>query len=217
MPTDQTNKYMIITVIIVIILIALGVYISSANNTLTSSNTISSTRNNMMNSGNKISNMMDMDRGMMMQMDSVSDDKSFIEYVIPHHQEAIDASNTILANTQDPELKAFLNSVISTQGSEIAQMKTWYKAWFNQDYAYKGGYTKMMNLTGKNGLQVEKVYVQGMLSHHSGVIEVAQKVMADNRYQYKSEILELSSKIIKTQTADNITLQNWLNNKYKNV
>jgi uncharacterized protein (DUF305 family) len=44
----------------------------------------------------------------------VYNDRTFIEYVIPHHQDAIDSSTKVLATTQDSELKAFVSNVIKT-------------------------------------------------------------------------------------------------------
>lgn len=144
----------------------------------------------------------------------VTDDRSFIEYVIPHHQDAIDGSSKILATTQDPELKTFLNNVINTQGQEIVMLKGYYKTWFKRDYVDNGSYKPMMKVT-KAGAEADKEYIQSMLGHHSKIIDVAKIVLNDSKTQYKSEILSLSKKIIKDQEADNALLNKWIVEKYK--
>jgi uncharacterized protein (DUF305 family) len=145
---------------------------------------------------------------------SVVNDKTFIEYVIPHHQDAVNGSLKVLAITQDSELTAFLNNVIKTQNSEIVLLKSYFKTWYGEDYKDNGEYQSMMKVT-KTGLEVEKEYIQGMLGHHSGIIDVAKKVVAsDLGYTYKPEVIALSRQIIKDQEADNILLNKWLGEKY---
>jgi uncharacterized protein (DUF305 family) len=154
--------------------------------------------------------------GMTMPKPNVVDDKTFVEYVIPHHQDAVDSSTKVLATTQDLELKTFLENVIKTQVTEITMLKGYYKTWFGQDYNDKGEYQTMMKAT-KTGQEADKEYITGMLGHHSGIIDVAKMVLTDSKFQYKPEILELSKQIIKDQEADNVVLNKWLETKYKNT
>ena len=159
-----------------------------------------------------------MSNSSMLSTPLVNDDKTFIQYVIPHHQDAVDASTKILASTQDIELKAFASNVIKTQGQEIATLKEYYKTWYGIEYPANGNYKQMMNLDNLGGQNLDKAYIQGMLGHHSGIIDVAKKVVvSDLSYTYKPEILALSKQIIKNQEADNIVLQKWLDSKYKNA
>jgi uncharacterized protein (DUF305 family) len=150
---------------------------------------------------------------MLMSKPNVIDDKTFIEYVIPHHQDAVDSSTKVLVTTQDPELKAFLENVIKTQGNEIATLKGYYKTWFGSDYISSGN-NSMMKLDGLTGVAIDKSYVQGMLGHHSGIIDVAKMVQTDSKFQYKPEIIALSRQIIKDQEADNVVINKWLVEKY---
>jgi uncharacterized protein (DUF305 family) len=147
----------------------------------------------------------------------VKDDRSFIDYVIPHHQDAVDGSQELLKISKDPELISFLNNVIATQTKEIDLLKRYYKSWFGAEY--KDSYIKLQNrYFGMNELEASKTFTQNMLAHHSGIIDVAKKVVAsDIGYSYKPEIVELSQQIIKDQEADNVVLNNWLGAKYKTV
>lgn len=158
------------------------------------------------------------DHGSISNSSEIKDDKTFIEYVIPHHQDAVNSSHALLQNTTDPELKTFLNNVITNQSKEIALLKDYHKTWFGKEYKDNGNYQAMVKMEGKSGQESEKQYIQGLLGHHSGIINVAKKVVSsDIGYTYKPETIALSRQIIKDQEADNIILQNWLDTKYKNV
>lgn len=217
--TNTTNTTIIIAIVSVTILGASLIYYQNTRihensmNSMMGSN-YNNSANHMMPNGNMMGGMMNNTNNMMMQTPQVKDDKTFIQYVIPHHQDAIDSSSKILASTQDPELKAFVANVIKTQGQEITMLKSYYKTWYGEEYKDDGGYKPMMMLENLTGKQLDKAYIQGMLGHHSGIIDVAKKVVADTSSTYKPETVSLSRQIIKDQEVDNVVLQKWLDSKY---
>ena len=149
----------------------------------------------------------------MMGMDMVAmvkDDQTFIEQMIPHHQEAVDTSKIIIAKTNDPELKQFAQKVINDQNKEIGEMKEWYKTWFNKDYT--GTSTAMMgDLSKLSGMDLDKAYVKGMIEHHQGAIDMANKIQPSTQRQ---EIKTLATNIVSSQTKEVATLKNWMMSKY---
>lgn len=117
---------------------------------------------------------------------------------------------TIVTKTGDQELRQFAQNVIIDQTKEINQMKTWYKAWFNQDYI--GGSTKMMgDLTKLSGTELDKSYIKGMIEHHQGAIEMANKIQSITQRQ---EIKFLATNIISSQSTEIVTLKTWIMSKY---
>ncbi|MBC7406340.1 MAG: DUF305 domain-containing protein [Candidatus Parcubacteria bacterium] len=146
----------------------------------------------------------------------IVDDKSFIEYVIPHHQEAVDSSKLLLKTTADLELKPFLENVIKTQSQEIDTLKKYHKQWFGTDYQNNNKYKSMMRVT-KTGIEADKEYLTGMVGHHGGIIDTLNSVLLDSKYQFKPQLLELSKQIIADQKKDNILLTGWLNTKYSKI
>jgi hypothetical protein len=71
-------------------------------------------------------------------------DKAFVELMIPHHAMAVMMSNHALAGVQQPELRAMLESIISSQSAEIQQMRQWYRDWYGQDLpGYSPGHGPM--------------------------------------------------------------------------
>lgn len=52
-------------------------------------------------------------------------DRSFLEGMIVHHQDAVNMSQLCLEKANEAELKTFCQGVIDTQTQEIAQYQTW--------------------------------------------------------------------------------------------
>jgi uncharacterized protein (DUF305 family) len=143
--------------------------------------------------------------------------KTFIEYVIPHHSDALDSSATLLVTSQDSEFKDILKGVIATQGKEVNQLKELHQKWFNKPYRFNGRYEKMMKPSSGNELEIQKAYIEGMISHHSSIIDFAKKTLTDSTIQYQPEVLELSKAIISGQETQNQTFKTLLQTKYKDV
>jgi uncharacterized protein (DUF305 family)/Spy/CpxP family protein refolding chaperone len=57
-------------------------------------------------------------------------DKVFIEQMIPHHEMAVMMSRMALERVSRPELRGLLQSIITSQSAEIAQMRRWYATWY---------------------------------------------------------------------------------------
>lgn len=55
-------------------------------------------------------------------------DKAFLEWMIPHHQGAIDMAE-YLVNAKHPELKKMWEEIIQAQQAEIDQMNEWLVEW----------------------------------------------------------------------------------------
>jgi uncharacterized protein (DUF305 family) len=205
------NNTIIIITLAVVVLAGFGIYQFTQSNQNNSSNSFNNP--NMPNMPNNMAGMMtgnnqnnepsndSMMMGMMNMSDLVVDDQSFIENMIPHHIEAVSSSQQVLASTSDPELKAFVQTVIEAQNKEIDAMKTWYKDWFGKDYTPNNSYQAMMGgMQGKTGIDLDKEYTKAMIMHHQGAIEMAKKIQSISK---RPEILKLADEIISSQTANN--------------
>jgi uncharacterized protein (DUF305 family) len=183
------KRYLIITIII----IAVGLFIYS----VTRSKVITQTSDSMVHSF------------------TVTDEKTFLENMIPHHMEAVETSRLILSQTKDHDLSQFTKGVIDSQSKEIEQMKTWIREWFNTEYSNNSNYEPMMgNLLDYLGTEQEKVYVEGMIRHHQGAIEMAKKALILN---IRPETRLMAENIIKVQESEVKTLKDWLEKKYSDV
>lgn len=152
--------------------------------------------------------------GMVHEM-KVENDSDFIMGMIPHHQEAVDTSAFLLTRTNDPELKQFLKGVIDVQANEIDQMKGWHQAWFNSEYHEDGTYMPMMgDLSKFKDKELEKAYIQGMIAHHKGAIDMANQIINKTN---RTELKTMARVIIDTQTNEVSLLEGWLQSKYSSV
>ena len=162
------------------------------------------------------SNMNDYDKIISMLVnDSVKDDQTFIEQMIPHHQEAIDTSNIILLNSDSDEIKQFARGVIDAQVKENEEMKSWHEEWFGKDYTANSELTMIMmmgDLTKLSGSDLDQAYAKGMVMHHKSAIEMAKKIKTIST---KTEVLNLADDVILSQSTEVNALQNWLMSKYK--
>ncbi len=145
------------------------------------------------------------DMGMMNGMDHsmmmVSSEKEFITEMIPHHQEAVDTAKEVLARgATTPEIKKLLENIVTAQEKEIADMKSWYQAWYGVPYQPSGNYKPMMrDLSKLNGKDIDKAFLEDMVMHHMGAIMMAQSVQS---YIEHDEIRSLTKAIISSQTEE---------------
>lgn len=75
-------------------------------------------------------------KSMMMSMDlgaaDTEFDLRFINAMIPHHEGAVTMAQDALNKSKRPEIQKLAKDIVSSQKAEIAQMKQWRKAWYNQ-------------------------------------------------------------------------------------
>ncbi len=142
-------------------------------------------------------------------------DEEFIMNMIPHHQEAVDTSAYVLTRTNNPELRTFLQGVVSVQSQEIAQMKDWHKAWFKTEYEDLRHYMPMMgDMSAYTGQQLDVAYIQGMIIHHEGAVQMAKDILSVTQ---RAELKTMAQAIIDTQTQEIETMKSWLATTYKDV
>jgi uncharacterized protein (DUF305 family) len=57
-------------------------------------------------------------------------DLAFIDYMILHHESALDAANAALEQASREEIKTMAEAILAVQQDEIDQMKAWRQAWY---------------------------------------------------------------------------------------
>jgi uncharacterized protein (DUF305 family) len=75
-------------------------------------------------------------KGMMMSQDlgaaDAEFDLRFINAMIPHHEGAVTMAKEVLGKTKRPEIKQMAEAIVTSQQTEIEQMKQWRKAWYGK-------------------------------------------------------------------------------------
>ena len=154
-----------------------------------------------------------MNHGSMAKMDHgamIATEKDFIAKMIPHHEEAVQSAQELIARTTDPALAVFLRGVIRAQESEVGQMKAWYLAWYMQEYVDDRSYTPMMRMVPRDTATAEheKIWLTDMIGHHQGAVQMAQAVLRINGIH--PETRKLAENIITTQLAEITQMQEML-------
>lgn len=75
---------------------------------------------------------------------------------------------------------------------------------------------QMMGMTdrmkGKTGDELDKIFLQDMIVHHQGAVEMAQILAKDTK---RPELQKMSADIIRVQTAEIAQMQAWLDAWFK--
>jgi uncharacterized protein (DUF305 family) len=132
-------------------------------------------------------------------------ERAFLEHMIPHHQEAVDTANTILARGENEEVKALAKSIITAQEKEISDMKGWYMKWYGTEYKNNGEYKPMMrDLSNLSGNSLDKAFIEDMITHHTHALTTNQQVVPNIEH---SEIAALANAIAETQSSEIVTMR----------
>lgn len=147
------------------------------------------------------SSMMGRDHSGHMMAMIVESEREFIEGMIPHHQEAVDTAKEVIARGgTTPEIKVLVEAIVVAQEKEIAEMKGWYEAWYGEVYTNDNSYTPMMReLENLSGAELDKVFLEDMITHHMGAIMMAGSVESHIEHE---EIAALAEAIKETQSVE---------------
>ena len=68
------------------------------------------------------------------ELDGLSDadpfDRFFIDAMIRHHEQAVEAANIVLAETERDEVRGLAEDIIEAQTREIEQLRDWRAEWY---------------------------------------------------------------------------------------
>ncbi|TDK26768.1 DUF305 domain-containing protein [Arthrobacter crusticola] len=123
-------------------------------------------------------------------------DVEFAAGMIPHHEQAVEMSDSMLTKTGiDPEVTALATRIKAAQAPEIRTMKAWLETWGKPDAGggsraghssghggeAAGGGGGMMSgeqleeLAGAEGAEASRLFLAGMIEHHKGAIDMAEQ------------------------------------------
>lgn len=153
-------------------------------------------------------------------------DAHFIEQMIPHHEDAITMAKLAQTKAQKPEVKQLAGDIISSQGKEIDQMKTWYKDWFGEDvpvdkqvmsqHGMMGASSSMhMGMMGdasdmtnlEQATDFDIAFVEHMIPHHQMAVMMASMLKGGTQ---RPEMKKLADDITAAQTKEIEQMRSWL-------
>jgi uncharacterized protein (DUF305 family) len=139
-----------------------------------------------------------------------SDDIAFAEQMIPHHEQAIEMSEIALLNTTNPDVLQLAQEIKDAQSPEIEIMKSWtgVKASTHAGHLMDGmlSQSELSELRQAKGKEFVVLFLQGMIKHHEGAIEMAQEVAISKN----KDVANLSAVIIAAQKLEIDTMNELL-------
>lgn len=144
-------------------------------------------------------------------------DVAFAQGMIPHHGQAVQMADMALDVSSNPDVTALAEQIKAAQSPEIEQMTTWLTDWDqavpdpnavmddNMDGAGGMMMSGMMSaadmerLTDATGTDFDRMFLEMMILHHEGAIEMAEQELADGKYE---PTLDLAQAVITGQQAE---------------
>ena len=153
------------------------------------------------------------------------EDLAFLTHMVVHHQQAIDMAALVPARSDRKEFLTFARYIAGAQQAEIDQMTALLQAAADRGQAaphhemagdppMHGMLSKaqMAALEAASGAEFERLWLQGMIRHHQGAIDMAlaqqQREFASQRQPYG--IAAMADDIVTTQRGEIGMMKTWL-------
>ena len=141
-----------------------------------------------------------------------SADVTFAQMMIPHHEQAVQMSDDLLAKDGiDQSVTDLATEIKAAQEPEIAQLKDWLAAWGEDENSMSGmtgmgggsdgmmSDDDMMAMQGASGVEASTLFLEQMTVHHEGAVAMAQLEIDDGE---NVDAQAMAATIVETQTAE---------------
>lgn len=142
-------------------------------------------------------------------------DVSFASDMIIHHEQAIEMAQMVDDNTVDPAVADLADRIEAAQAPEIELMTGWLEEWDEpvpdqgaMDHSNMEGMDGMAGmmtaedmaaLEAADGAAFQTMWLEMMIEHHQGAVEMARSVLDEGQYEPARKVAET---IIETQQAE---------------
>lgn len=145
-------------------------------------------------------------------------DVQFATDMIPHHAQAIEMVTLTDGRPLDPEVEEIANTIRNAQAPEVETMVDWLTAWDQEvpetslDHANSGhdmgGSSEMPGMMSEDEMdalekasdeEFQAMWLEMMLEHHAGAIEMAKAEQQDGKF---ADAIALAESIETGQTAE---------------
>lgn len=154
-------------------------------------------------------------------------DIAFASQMIPHHEQAVEMSDLLLAKSDIPaDVTALAEQIRAEQGPEIEQMTAWLEQW-GEPLRPEGGHgdqhgghggdmsgmegmlsqTELEQLADAEGTDAARLFLEGMIAHHEGAVDMARQEVDEGTFQ---PAVDLAASIIETQQDEIATMRDML-------
>lgn len=149
-------------------------------------------------------------------------DTSFAKMMVAHHKQAVEMADIGIAKASSPDVKELASKIRAEQEPEIQRMTGWLQTWnepvdiaLSTDPGMAGHdmgadvpgmmtMEEMQKLQGATGTEFDKVFLEMMIKHHEGAIEMARQQVNTGKF---TEGLELARDVVRTQESEVKTMR----------
>ena len=141
-------------------------------------------------------------------------DMQFTMMMIPHHEQAVEMADMILAKDGiDERVITLAEQIKAAQGPEIELMESWLNDWGTpmgdmdgMDHGMMSD-TDMQALEDATGVEAARLFLEQMIVHHEGAIDMAQSEVDNGQ---NADVIALAEDIIASQTTEITTMEDIL-------
>ena len=147
-------------------------------------------------------------------------DVMFAQMMIPHHEQAIEMSDSLLEKDGvDEQVRELAEQIKDAQQPEIDQMKDWLDQWGADESMGEMGHDMgdmgdgmmseedMGRLEDATGAEASQLFLEQMILHHEGAIEMAEVEVENGE---NPDAVALAERIIEDQTNEIAEMQDLL-------
>ena len=145
-------------------------------------------------------------------------DQMFVTMMIPHHQQALEMSDIVLAKPGlDPRVAELAEKIKAAQQPEIDRMLGWLKDWgveytpgSEMGHGMMSGMLSAADLDALRAANAEvaaELFLNGMIAHHEGAVEMARTEATGGK---NAEVIALAEQVLADQTAEIETMRQLL-------
>ncbi|RAV18252.1 DUF305 domain-containing protein [Mycolicibacterium sp. GF69] len=142
-----------------------------------------------------------------------AEDVAFATNMIPHHEQAVELSAMVPERSANPELKALAEQISAAQEPEIRAMRVLLVQWnenpdASTEHGEHEGHGDMQGMVDEatmaklgtlSGPEFDKLWLESMISHHQGAIDMARAEVANGE---NVDAKRMAQTMIDTQQAE---------------
>lgn len=141
-----------------------------------------------------------------------ADDIMFAQMMIPHHEQAVELSTLVPGHTANQAVLTLASTISAQQQPEINAMKALLLQWDVDPNAMSehGGHggagmqgmvddATMAKLKSLNGPEFDTLWLQAMIGHHQGAIEMAKAELANGQ---SADMKAMATNMVTAQQAE---------------